>query len=94
MDTNRDEYAEYLALPIGATIQSPGKFEGGARYVPEFWDVTLDGTCDEIDEGTFEVIIHSEDRARYEELEHVTAVYLSSDDLGFIYSATIDEAPI
>ena len=32
-----DDYAEYLALPVGATVQRPCKFRGEPRYVPEFY---------------------------------------------------------
>ena len=89
MNTNQKNYSEYLALPVGAVIQSPGAFQGEARYVPEFWDITLDGPCYGADGETLEVAIEADDVARYPELAHASVVYLSTDNNGFIYASVV-----
>ena len=81
-----DEYAEYLALPIGGIIQSPGRFEGESRYIPELWNLAMNGDGKEALDQKIEVFINSDDRSRYPELENVSVVSLWIDDNGFVYS--------
>ena len=83
-----DDYAEYLALPVGAVIGSPGKFEGEPRYVPELWDVVGNGDVPD-DDGVFEVVILGIDRVRYLELGLVVKVYMWGDEFGAVYSRPV-----
>ena len=81
-----DDYAEYLALPVGSVIDVQGKFEDEPRYAPEFWELTMDGSCFELDDDLFEVVVTEGDIVRYPELADVNTVQLWSDDQGFVYA--------
>ena len=52
------EYDEYRAMPEGARITGPGKFEAELRYVPELYGMTLDGACDDTEwEGETQISV-------------------------------------
>lgn len=65
-------------------ITSPGKFEGEAWYVPELWDLVLDGWADEDEDGIAVVYLSDEDRERFGLAEDVHSAFLSEDDCGFV----------
>ena len=83
-----DDYAEYLALPVGATVQRPCKFRGEPRYVPEFWDAASPDAYNALEGDLFEASVDDGAVVRYPELEHVARIYLWADDNGFVYSST------
>lgn len=73
-------------LPDGSgRITRPGKFEGEQIYVPHFWDVTLDGCCDQRRDGAWIVEITDEDRRLFPELgKKRRRVALFEDSQGFV----------
>lgn len=83
----RDEIFDQYEI-TNLVIQSPGKFESEAAWAPYFWDVTMDGTCDEItigDDTVYVVEISNEDRAMWPELDaNKTLALLQESDQGFV----------
>ena len=77
-------------------IISPGKFEGECRYVPYFWDKTMEGAEDEtIYDGETPVSVFKiapEDIATYPELTEYSDSYLLlfEDGMGFVNSSIMD----
>jgi len=73
-------------------IRSPGKFEGAPRYLPYFWDMSLDGASDDAYDvcgiPTDFFIVDNADRAAYPELEDIYALSMWESDQGFVYHKT------
>jgi hypothetical protein len=64
----------------------PGKFEGEPVYAPYFWEITLDGCCDETSEGAFIVPIEPEDRSMFPEIpKRKRSFHVFEDGNGFVY---------
>lgn len=72
------------------TITSPGKFEGEKRYVPYFWELSLDGGCESDEPGIFEVQIMDEDIQKFPELAGYNHVRLFECDSGFVYGELME----
>ena len=85
----KGEYGEYRDMPEDSIIREPGKFEQCARYVPELWGQTGDGTgvpLEGYNAGNAEVVtINDADRAAYPELAAVYAVVFWESDQGFVH---------
>lgn len=79
-------------------ITSPGKFESEMRYVPYFWNMTMEGWTDDFfDEGTWisHLKITKEDAQEFEELKHDVGshCYMEETETGFIYCTIRKESP-
>jgi hypothetical protein len=77
---------------VGATIISPGKFEGCPVYTPAFWDLGIGGTADEadtveLDGDTRAFVFHidASDVERWPELQGVRKLRLVEDGNGFVH---------
>ena len=76
-------------------IDSPGKFQGEAAYVPHFWMLGLDGGADEDtyweaengDEMTPVFVFHltDADRTRWPQLANVERLELWEAENGFVF---------
>lgn len=75
-------------------IDSPGKFEGEAAYVPSFWALGLDGGADaniyaepdDVFVGTVFIFdLTDEDKKRWPALADVERLELWEADNGFVY---------
>lgn len=68
-------------------IESPGKFQGEARWVPYMWEQSLDGDYRfaEDDESIIVVDVMPHDQARFPELREFAYVEMVETDDGFVY---------
>jgi hypothetical protein len=80
--TRKDIEAEYDVLD--GTINSPGKFEGEATYVPYFWDAYLNGGADEDDSDVLTFNVDDSDIAEFPELTGRKTVRILQTDDGFV----------
>lgn len=74
--------AEYTVR--NGIIQSPGKFEGQASYVPHFWDAYLNGCADRDDGRILGFDVTAEDKAAFPALKRRRTVRLMEDSQGFV----------
>jgi len=73
-------------------VESPGKFEGCARYIPYFHELMLDGGADDEewddDENnetvTYVFAVRDEDVELFSELKDIEFVRFFEDDDGFV----------
>lgn len=70
-------------------VNSPGKFEGCARYIPYFHAIMSDGGADdeewdEDDNVTYMFEVNDEDREKFSELNDIEIVRFYEDDNGFV----------
>lgn len=86
--SSSDEFAEYVALPVGTIITSPGKFEGEPRYVPEFWHDAVHSNIVATEDGpdVYRLDVEQRDIDRYPELFNVKHVDLWESDNGFVFA--------
>ena len=86
---------EYAEMPVGSIIERPGAFEGEPRYVPFYWDLSLDSCSDAqyylADRHYTLFLINEDDIEEWPELADGYALELSSDDSGFIWSDLLSE---
>ncbi len=80
-------------------INRPGKFEGEPAYVPYFWEQSLEGTFDEIDEGNGVIVyasITDDDIAIFPELTDSRGQYiaLAESEQGFVYWSILSKHEI
>jgi hypothetical protein len=77
-------------------ITSPGKFEGEPDYVPELWDMTLDGFTDwEFYNGETLCSVLAVDTDLVRRIPALSdllgkRLVLFEDELGFVYCVTYD----
>lgn len=78
MPASREEYDEI--------VESLGKFEGQAAYVPYFWEQGLEGFADyeEFDPNRWGFKVRATDVALFPELLVNTVVWLRETDQGFV----------
>ena len=80
MTLTRDEYVNI--------VSHPGKFEGEPAWVPYFWDLTMDGGADDVDDdnGTdiYIFTIQEDDIAVFPELAGMSYVEVWETDQGFV----------
>jgi hypothetical protein len=73
-------------------IRDPGKFEGEPEYVPQYWDMVLDGGADEEEydeDGENPVAVFKlteEDKAKWFDFQGCTELRLWESDQGFVFS--------
>jgi hypothetical protein len=73
---------------VDGIIQSPGKFEGEAVYVPYFWDAYLNGMADRDDGKILGFDIDFTDKAMFPELKNRRTVKLYQREDGFVCELT------
>lgn len=74
-----------LKLHKGSNIiAEPGKFEGSPRYLPEFYEVMLEGFADEHSDGSFSVAVDADDKLKYPELKRRKRIRMYQDEQGFV----------
>jgi len=88
----RDELLDTYDVDSRGVIQSPGKFEGEPLYVPHYWDMSGDGSCDMLtwsDGSTVYVVtLDATDYAEWPELTGVHALAMQESESGFVSCAT------
>ena len=75
-----------------AIVSRPGKFESCPRFAPYYYDMMLEGWCDDSC-GTDAIVydmfrVKPPDTEKFSELKEGDCVYLSEDDNGFVNVAT------
>ena len=67
-------------------IVSPGKFEGEAWFVPELWDLVLQGFADEyeLENDVATLFLTAEDHERFGLPSTADQAWLFEDDNGFV----------
>ena len=86
----KDEFAEYLALPVGAIIEDHGKFESEPRWTPELWECSCEGeTIDSDGQTVYTVDVLAIDKIRYPELNNATTIHLWETSDGFVSAQVI-----
>lgn len=81
---NEREKIESEYTVRNGVIQSPGKFEGEAVYVPFYWEAFLNGMADRDNGTTLGFDVTAEDKILFPELRRRRAVKLIEDDQGFV----------
>lgn len=93
--TDRQGVLDSYDVDSRGIITSPGKFEGEAVYVPHFWDVTMDGSCETLGwpygAETYLVDIDDSDRAAWPELPtDCVALHFQESESGFVSCETLN----
>ena len=83
MNTQYETYSEHPTI-----IKSPGKFEGESIWAPYFWDLYLEGACDDDDGETVSFVITDADRKEFSELTKFTKYSFRVSDDGFVFGKT------
>ena len=64
-------------------VERPGKFEGGNRYVPYFWELSMEGYGD-INSNTISLAVTPEDKQLFPELRKRKVIKLLETNDGFV----------
>ena len=69
-------------------IVSPGKFEGEQEYLPEFWELALEGWGEDLGDGVVRVRVSEEQRKTWPELKGKWWVVMMETEQGWVIELT------
>jgi len=83
----REEILSQFKVDEHGIIRDPGKFEGEMIYSPYFYDLCMDGACDQEDYDGDTLLsyfdISAEDIKEFPELEEIKRIVCWESDQGF-----------